>query len=165
MKDKIYNELIERIDRLIYGETDVIAIMSMISCEVYNAFAHFNWVGFYRVVDDGTLKVGPYQGEHGCLEIPFDRGVCGKCAREQKVQRVNDVSKLDFHIACSADTKAEIVLPVFDSDSRLIAVLDIDSTDLDVFDDVDEMYLTKITELLQGKNLTTRARCRNESRA
>jgi len=129
----------------------VITIMSTIVCEVYHTFDYFNWVGFYRVVSNETLKVGPYQGGHGCLKIPFDTGVCGKCAREQKVQCVNDVSKLDFHIACLADTKAEIVLPVFDFESRLIAVFDIDSTELNVFDNVDEMHLTKITELLRER--------------
>ena len=129
----------------------MITIMSTIACEVYHTFDYFNWVGFYRVVSDGMLKVGPYQGGHGCLEISFDMGVCGKCAREQKIQCINDVSKLDFHITCSADTKAEIVLPVFDFESRLIAVFDIDSTELNVFDNVDEMYLTKITELLRER--------------
>jgi len=148
-KETKYLELINKIKLLIEGETDIISIMSTISCEVFHTFGYLNWVGFYRVVGRNTLKVGPYQGGHGCLEISFDRGICGKCAREQKTQIVKDVEKLEFHIACSSETKAEIVLPVFDSQKNLIAVFDIDSVKTDAFDETDEKYLTEIIKLIK----------------
>jgi len=143
-KEKIYRDIIKRIDSLIEGENDTISIMSTISCEIFHAFDYLNWVGFYRLVDDSTLKVGPYQGTHGCLTIDINNGVCGKCAREQKVQIENDVNKLPHHIACSIHTKSEIVIPVFDKNRNLRAVLDIDSIEINSFEDIDKNYLVKI---------------------
>jgi L-methionine (R)-S-oxide reductase len=146
-KEKKYFELLNNIKILTEGEDDLISVMSTISCEVFHTFDHFNWVGFYRKTSDRTLKVGPYQGTHGCLVITYDRGVCGKCAREEKTQLENDVTKLPFHIACSSETRAEIVLPVI-KNGELIAVFDIDSTEPGVFDGIDERYLTKIVSLI-----------------
>ena len=148
-KETKYLELINKIKLLIEGETDIISIMSTISCEVFHTFDYLNWVGFYRVVGRNTLKVGPYQGGHGCLKISFDRGICGKCASEKKTQIVKDVEKLDFHIACSSETKAEIVLPVFDSQKNLIAVFDVDSVNAEAFDETDEKHLTEIVKLIK----------------
>ena len=148
-KETKYLELINKIKLLIEGETDIISIMSTISCEVFHTFDYLNWVGFYRVVGRNTLKVGPYQGGHGCLEISFDRGICGKCASEKKTQIVKDVEKLDFHIACSSETKAEIVLPVFDSQKNLIAVFDVDSVNAEAFDETDEKHLMEIVKLIK----------------
>jgi len=145
-KEKIYIELIERIEALIENENDIISKMSTIACEIYQTFEQWNWVGFYRLVDKNTLKVGPYQGTHGCLVIDINQGVCGKCAKEKKVQIENDVASLPHHIACSADTKSEIVLPVFDKKNRLHAVLDIDSLVVNDFDKVDEKYLAAISD-------------------
>ncbi len=153
-KETKYKELIKRIKILIEGETDIIVIMSTISSEVYHTFSHFNWVGFYRVVNENTLKVGPYQGKHGCLEISFNRGVCGKCAREQKIQLVNDVEKPEFHITCSAETKSEIVIPVLNIQKKLIAVFDIDSVNINAFNEVDEINLSKITALFRERILS-----------
>jgi len=153
-KETKYIELIKRIKILIEGETDIIVIMSTISCEIYHTFSHFNWVGFYRVVNKNTLKVGPYQGKHGCLEINFNKGVCGKCAREQKIQLVNDIEKLEFHIACSAETKSEIVIPVFNIQKNLIAVFDIDSVNINAFNEVDEINLSKIADLFKERILS-----------
>ena len=143
-KHEHYRESLERIAAMIEGEDDVISVMSTISCELFHMFEHWNWVGFYRRVDERTLKVGPYQGTHGCLVIDIDRGVCGACARTKQVQVENDVSKAPSHIACSSETKAEIVVPVLTSTNDLAAVLDIDSTELDVFDNVDVEALTTI---------------------
>ena len=143
-KENIYIELIKKVDSLIEGETDVITIMSTIACEIFHTFDYLNWVGFYRLIDDEILKVGPYQGTHGCLTIDINKGVCGKCAREKKVQIENDVSKLPHHIACSNETNSEIVIPIFNQNNELIAVLDIDSVELNSFDVVDEKYLSKI---------------------
>jgi len=146
-KEKKYFELFNNIKILIEGEDDLISKMTTVSCEVYHAFDHFNWTGFYRKTGERTLKVGPYQGGHGCLVIDFGRGVCGKCAREEKIQIENDVTKLTYHIACSSETRAEIVLPVI-VNGELIAVFDIDSTEPDVFDEIDSEYLTKIVKLI-----------------
>jgi len=144
-KEKIYIELIKRIDALIEDEKDIISKMSTISCELFHAFEQWNWAGFYRLVDENILRVGPYQGTHGCLAIDINQGVCGKCVREEQVQIENDVASLPHHIACSADTKSEIVLPIFDDQNKLQAVLDIDSLILNDFDKTDEKFLVSIS--------------------
>lgn len=144
MKEKKYKEILRSVASLIQDETDRISVMSTISCELYHSFDHFNWVGFYRLVDDETLKVGPYQGTHGCLTIAVGKGVCGKCARDNEVQIENDVTKIPHHIACSSETRAEIVLPVTDADGKVMAVLDIDSIEENCFDEIDERYLEQL---------------------
>ncbi|HAS83165.1 MAG TPA: diguanylate cyclase [Verrucomicrobia bacterium] len=151
-KRDIYHRTFQSIEALIEGETDSITIMSTVACELYHAFDHFNWVGFYRRIKPDTLKVGPYQGTHGCLTINIQRGVCGACVRAAAVQIENDVSKAADHIACSADTRAEIVVPVFDHAGVVIAVLDIDSIVADVFDEVDVLYLERICKRVAWKN-------------
>jgi GAF domain-containing protein len=122
-----YGEVAARIGAVSEGEADEVALMATVACELFHAFDDFDWVGFYRVTAPGMLKVGPYQGGHGCLAIPFDRGVCGAAAREGRTQVVADVDAFPGHIACAASTRSEIVVPVFDREGRLTAVLDIDS--------------------------------------
>ncbi len=139
-----YPTLAATIDSLTHGETDQIALMATIACEVYHADARFDWVGFYRVTAPETLKIGPYQGGHGCLVIPFSRGVCGACARSRAPQLVADVNAFPDHIACSSSTLSELVLPVFDAEGALIAVFDIDSDQADAFTETDVQELTKI---------------------
>lgn len=143
-KEAIYQHVSKNIEALLAEESDSISTMSTIACELFHAFAHWNWVGFYRLVDSHTLKVGPYQGTHGCLTIAIDRGVCGRCVRENALQLENDVRALPYHIACSVDTRAEIVLPVHDQTGALIAVLDIDAVEKNCFDAVDVQYLQAI---------------------
>lgn len=109
------------------GETDPIALMATVACELHHADDRFDWTGFYRVTAPGMLRIGPYQGGHGCLAIPFSRGVCGAAARSGAVQVIDDVAAFPGHIACAASTRSEIVLPVRDAAGALIAVLDIDS--------------------------------------
>ena len=133
-----------QIKALIEGETDLVAAMSTMVCELHHGLDHFDWTGFYRVVSPGNLKVGPYQGAHGCLSISFDRGVCGKCAREGKTQVIPDVRAIPFHIACSSSTLSEIVVPVFDSRGEVRAVLDVDSNSLAAFDDTDAQHLEEL---------------------
>ncbi|MGD7653634.1 MAG: GAF domain-containing protein [Verrucomicrobiales bacterium] len=147
-KETTYQDVLGRIEALADGETDPITLMSTISCEVFHAFDHFHWVGFYRLVNPQTLKVGPYQGGHGCLTIDINRGVCGACARENATQIENDISQTTDHIACSSETQAEIVLPVRDADGNVTAVFDIDSTTPNCFDDTDLKWLEKITAML-----------------
>ncbi len=132
-----------RIGALVEGEGDAIAKMATLSCELFHAFDHFDWVGFYRNVGNETLKIGPYQGGHGCLAIPFSKGVCGACARTGATQLVPDVNAIADHIACSATTQSEIVLPVY-VDGELIAVLDIDSDTPDAFTLDDQKALEAI---------------------
>jgi len=147
-KGQKYKQVLRSLESLIEGENDQISVMSTIACELYHAFEPFIWVGFYRLVDEITLKVGPYQGTHGCLTIHIKKGVCGKCARESAVQIENDVSKIPYHIACSSETKSEIALPVVDHDGEVRAVLDIDSAEIDCFDETDVEYLKEICQLV-----------------
>jgi GAF domain-containing protein len=122
-----YPTLAKAIAALTEGETDEVALMATLACEIHHADERFDWTGFYRVVGPGVLKIGPYQGGHACLVIPFDRGVCGAAARTGEVQLVDDVEAFPGHIACAASTRSEIVLPVTSRRGRLIGVLDIDS--------------------------------------
>ncbi len=147
-----YPTLAATIDSLTHGETDQIALMATIACEVYHADARFDWVGFYRVTAPETLKIGPYQGGHGCLVIPFSRGVCGACARSRAPQLVADVNAFPDHIACSSSTLSELVLPVFDAEGALIAVFDIDSDQADAFTETDVQELTKILAYVFGRS-------------
>ncbi|MFN3276086.1 MAG: GAF domain-containing protein [Paracoccus sp. (in: a-proteobacteria)] len=128
-----YDEIAARIRALCAGETDEVALMATVACELHHSDARFDWTGFYRVVAPELLKIGPYQGGHGCLVIPFSRGVCGAAARTGQVQIVPDVAAFEGHIACSSSTRSEIVLPVFGAQGRLIGVLDIDSDRVDAF--------------------------------
>lgn len=144
MNKEEYRELFKTLDALCDGETDQITIMATIACELYNASNLFNWVGFYRNVGNEVLKIGPYQGSHGCLTIPFRRGVCGKCAREKSIQSVPDVSQVQDHIACSSTTKSELVIPILSASNDLIAVLDIDSDTCNAFSTTDEQQLAGI---------------------
>ncbi|MGR3570953.1 GAF domain-containing protein [Brevirhabdus sp.] len=122
-----YDSLDRIIDSLTEGETDAVALMATVACEVHHSDARFDWTGFYRVTAPQLLKIGPYQGGHGCLTIPFARGVCGACAREGRAQIVDDVDAFPGHIACASTTRSELVLPVRDGAARLIGVFDIDS--------------------------------------
>ncbi len=109
------------------GEDDAIAIMATLAGELYHSVEGFDWVGFYRVTAPQMLKIGPYQGGHGCLQIPFDKGVCGAAAREGQTQLVDDVDAFLGHIACATSTRSELVVPCFNRQGEVFAVLDIDS--------------------------------------
>lgn len=139
-----YPLIAKTITSLTEGETDVIALMATVVCELHHSDDRFDWTGFYRVTGPEMLKIGPYQGGHGCLVIPFARGVCGAAATTGQVQLVADVDAFPGHIACASSTRSEIVLPVWDASGALIAVLDIDSDQPDAFDQVDADALTQI---------------------
>lgn len=132
-----YPTLHQTIASLTEGETDQVALMATVACEIHHSDDRFNWTGFYRVVGPELLKIGPYQGGHGCLVIPFARGVCGAAARTGEVQLVPDVDAFPGHIACASSTMSEIVLPVFDASDALIGVFDIDSDQPDAFTQAD----------------------------
>lgn len=137
-------ELVQNIRALTQGETDTIALMATFACEVHSNHPYADWTGFYRVVAPNLLKIGPYQGGHGCVTIPFSRGVCGACARTGKVQNVPDVEAFDGHIACSSSTKSELVLPVFNARGQLLGVFDIDSDTPAAFTGADEAWLVPL---------------------
>jgi len=143
-KQQLYDRTLRDIGSLIEGETDFIAIIATVACELHHTFDYFDWTGFYRLVEPGLLKIGPYQGEHGCLRITLDRGVCGAAARTKETQRVADVRTFPGYIACSSSTLSEIVVPVLNARGELIAVLDIDSDTIDAFDEIDQVNLEKL---------------------
>ncbi len=143
-----YSQVLADIEMAIEGEDDWVAILATVVCELHNSFEDFHWTGFYRVTSPGVLKVGPYQGGHGCIEITFDRGICGTCATTQKTQLVDDVDQREDHIACSSSTMSEIVVPVVTEDGRLLAVLDIDSDNEAAFDENDKENLEALCALL-----------------
>lgn len=144
-------ELATRILALTDGETDIIALMATVACEVHHSDARFDWTGFYRVVRPGHLKIGPYQGGHGCIDIPFEKGVCGAAARTGQTQLVADVDAFPGHIACAASTRSELVIPVRDSSGRIMAVFDIDSDQPDAFTKADADELGDILDHVFSK--------------
>lgn len=129
------------------GETlDDIALMATINSILSHRFPHFFWTGFYRVCGE-RLVVGPYIGTVGCLQIEFGRGVCGTVAQRRETVVVPDVNQFPGHIACDPNSKSEIVVPVFGPEGELIAVLDIDSDQLNAFDEEDAAGLERIVRL------------------
>ncbi len=143
-----YDLTFSHIGALLEGEDDWIAAMATVACELHQAFDYYHWTGFYRAVSDDLLVVGPYQGGHGCLRIPFDRGVCGAAARTRQTQLVPDVEAFPGHIACSSSTRSEIVVPIVTPDGHLLAVLDVDSDDPAAFDETDQRYLEALARTL-----------------
>lgn len=141
-----YQSLAKTIASLTEGETDTVALMATVVCEVHHSDDRFDWTGFYRVTEPGLLKIGPYQGGHGCLQIPFDRGVCGAAARTGEVQLVPDVDAFPGHIACASSTRSELVLPVRDARGQIIAVFDLDSDRPDAFTREDADQLSAILD-------------------
>tara|TARA_B000000557_G_C20530920_1_gene340578 strand:- start:32 stop:484 length:453 start_codon:yes stop_codon:yes gene_type:complete len=128
-----HEEVYQRITTILDGENDWVAAMATVTCELHNAFEHYHWTGFYRTTSPGVLKIGPYQGGHGCLYIPFDKGICGAAARTGETQDVPNVHERAEHIACSSTTNSEIVVPIKNSSGEVVAVLDVDSDDFSAF--------------------------------
>jgi len=146
-----YDALSKTIAALTEGESDLIALMATVVCEVHHADDRFDWTGFYRVTGPGMLRIGPYQGGHGCLFIPFSRGVCGAAARTGEVQLVDDVDAFPGHIACASSTRSEIVLPVWNGAGTLLGVFDIDSDQPAAFTTEDARRLTAILAQVFGR--------------
>lgn len=150
-KSEQYSELLEEIRSVVAGESFDMARYATASCLLSERFSpRFFWTGFY-IVDPKKpteLVVGPYQGTLGCLRIPFGMGVCGACAAQEESIIVPDVHAFDGHIACDSRTNSEIVVPVFDSEGKLAAVLDVDSEAPDAFDEDDRIGLEAIAKIL-----------------
>lgn len=143
-KAEAYEELAAHTAAVLDGLQDPVAAMATISALVHHAFGHL-WSGFYRVVAPGDLlRVGPYQGALGCLEIPFGHGVCGTAAAQQRTIVVPDVSAFPGHITCDARARSEIVVPVWNRDGDLIGVLDIDSDHPGAFGEADTQGLERL---------------------
>lgn len=144
-----YAQLEQQGRSVLEGVRDEVAAMATWSCLIHHAFGHL-WTGFYRVVEPGKLlRVGPYQGTLGCLEIAFGRGVCGAAAASGKTVVVPDVEKFPGHIACDSRSRSEIVVPVLGRARELIAVLDVDSERLGTFGDEDRAGLERLMEWFQ----------------
>ncbi|ATI42819.1 diguanylate cyclase [Pacificitalea manganoxidans] len=147
-----YHDLSRSVASLTENETDEVALMATVACELHHSDDRFDWTGFYRVTSPNVLKIGPYQGGHGCLMIPFSKGVCGAAARTGEVQLVADVDSFDGHIACAATTRSEIVLPVRNATGRLLGVLDIDSNQPDAFTQEDAAGLQLVLHAAFGND-------------
>jgi L-methionine (R)-S-oxide reductase len=143
-KTEIYEQVRTRLAALLEAEDDFIAAQATVVSELHHSFPYFDWTGFYRTRGADLLVIGPYQGTHGCLRIPFSRGVCGAAARTRQTQLVPDVSLFDGHIACSSSTRSEIVVPILTSDGRVLGVLDVDSNALGAFSGADQRELEAI---------------------
>ena len=146
--DKIeqYKQLTSQIRSLIEGETDAVAVMSNVAAAIHQTMG-FWWTGFYRVAGE-ELVLGPFQGPVACMHIPFGRGVCGTAWKRAETVVVPEVEQFPGHIACSSESRSEIVVPVFGHDNMVVAVLDIDSRELNTFDETDRPYLEEICQML-----------------
>ena len=144
-KAEKYRLLLPQIEALVAGETDMIAKMANVSAALHETFG-FWWTGFYRVEND-ELVLGPFQGPIACTRIKYGRGVCGTSWQRGETVVVPNVHEFPGHIACSSASNSEIVVPVFHND-KVIAVLDIDSTEFGTFDETDKAYLEQIVGLL-----------------
>lgn len=144
----IYEEIVPQIDAMIAGETDMIANMANVTAVLKEAFGFF-WVGFY-LVKDGQLVLGPFQGPIACTRINFDQGVCGHAYSTRETVIVPNVDEFPGHIACASASKSEIVVPILGPDNSCVAVLDVDSDQLNDFSDVDAEGLGRIVRVLFG---------------
>ena len=145
-KDEKYRLLTAQVKALVEGEDDEISLMANISAAIHETMGFF-WTGFY-IVKGNELRLGPFQGPVACMHIPFGRGVCGSAWQRAETIVVPDVEQFPGHIACSSLSRSEIVVPVFDRQHEVKAVLDIDSTSLSTFDDTDRHWLEQIVACL-----------------
>lgn len=143
-RSETYRQILVEIDSLLDGLDDTVTAMASAASVIHSHLPYASWTGFYRVVAPGLLRVGPYQGPVGCLEIPFDRGVCGAAARERRSQLVPDVNAFPGHIACDAAARSEVVVPVLSPAGDLVAVLDLDSHEPSAFSEEDVRGLEQV---------------------
>ncbi|MDF9797984.1 L-methionine (R)-S-oxide reductase [Catalinimonas alkaloidigena] len=146
-KEQKYQALLPQIKALTEGETNLIANLSNITAALKQTF-NFWWIGFY-LVEKNELVLGPFQGPVACTRIQYGKGVCGTAYQEKKTVLVADVDQFPGHIACSADSRSEIVVPVI-KDGEVLMVLDIDSSFLNDFDSTDQKYLEQLAEVISS---------------
>jgi len=147
MKQEKYERLLPQVKALCEGEEDMIAKMANVSALLHQEFG-FWWTGFYRV-ENGELLLGPFQGPLACVHIGYGKGVCGTAWKERRTVVVSDVEEFPGHIACSSESRSEIVVPMF-RNGEVVAVLDIDSRELATFDYVDACYLEQLVAFVQN---------------
>jgi len=138
-------EMLEQAAALLSGQNDLVANAANLSSFLFYALEDVNWVGFY-FLKNGRLLVGPFQGKPACVSIPLGKGVCGKAAQTRTIQRIEDVHAFEGHIACDAESRSEIVLPLIKG-GELLGVLDLDSPVENRFDEHDERFLADIARL------------------
>jgi L-methionine (R)-S-oxide reductase len=149
-KSELYRELAAQISGLIENETDPVANMANCAALIFHSVPKLNWAGFY-LLKGGELVLGPFQGRLACVRISFGRGVVGTAAEKRTTIRVADVSQFPGHIACDSASKSEIVVPLVSDDSHLLGVLDVDSPELDRFDEEDEAGFREIGKIIAAK--------------
>ena len=147
-KRQTYRTAAVQLAALLGDNRDAVTAMATCAAVLHEALPQSSWTGFYRVVAPGQLRIGPYQGPIGCLEISFARGVCGAAATQGQTLIVDDVHSFPDHIACDASARSEIVVPIFNASEDLVAVLDIDSREVAAFDDVDRQELERLVASL-----------------
>jgi L-methionine (R)-S-oxide reductase len=147
---ELYASLAAQLAALIEAETDPVANMANCAALIFNSVPRLNWAGFY-LLKGGELVLGPFQGQPACVRIEIGRGVCGTAAEKRTTLRIADVTKFPDHIACDSASRSEVVVPLLTADSHLIGVLDVDSPELDRFDDDDEAGLREIAGIISRK--------------
>lgn len=148
-KDKRYERLYLQIKDLLPKGNTAISKMASISSILYHKVDYFFWCGFY-LFEDGELNVGPYQGPLACQVLEKDKGVCWACVKQGETILVPDVEAFPGHIACDSRSKSEVVVPLYDQSGKVIAVFDVDSRELNSFDEIDALWLEKIVSLINA---------------
>ncbi len=151
-KKETYELLLKQIAALIEGEADnKIGVLANVSAAIHHTFDAFFWTGFYLLNKENTLQLGPFQGTPACYNIPVGKGVCGTAFAERRTLVVPDVEQFAGHIACSSLSRSEIVVPIYNKEGEAVGVLDIDSTQLNAFDDIDAQYLEQAMRILAAE--------------
>ncbi len=151
-KKETYELLLKQIAALIEGEADnKVGILANVAAAIHHTFDTFFWTGFYLLNKENTLQLGPFQGTPACYNIPVGKGVCGTAFAERRTLVVPDVEQFAGHIACSSLSRSEIVVPIYNKEGEAVGVLDIDSTQLNAFDDIDAQYLEQAMHILAAE--------------
>lgn len=150
-RPELYATIATQLRGLIDDEPDAVANMANCAALIFHSLPRLNWAGFYLLRGGDTLVLGPFQGKPACIRIPLGRGVCGKAAQQRVVLRVADVNQFDDHIACDSASRSEIVLPLVNREAQLVGVLDIDSPEVDRFDEEDQIGLTTIAQIIAAR--------------
>ncbi len=148
-KSALYKDILSAADALTNGESDAIANMANVAALLWQYLPDLNWAGFYRMIGE-ELVLGPFQGKAACIRIPLGTGVCGTAAQSKKTQVVGDVHSFPGHIACDADSRSELVVPII-HDGYVIAVIDLDSPITERFDAQDAAAIERLAEMLSNR--------------
>ena len=151
-KKETYELLLKQIAALIEGEADnKVGVLANVAAAIHHTFDTFFWTGFYLLNKENTLQLGPFQGTPACYNIPVGKGVCGTAFADRRTLVVPDVEQFAGHIACSSLSRSEIVVPIYNKEGEAVGVLDIDSTQLNAFDDIDAQYLEQAMRILAAE--------------